>query len=91
MRAAGVLFIPVVAEFPGGWGPTGFATLRKLAKASGQRWGREEEASLSHLLERLSVAIRSAHARAVLRRAGGVDDLAEDPIDAAVTAMIASS
>ena len=87
----GVLFVPFVAESSGGWGTTGFTTLHKLAKASGQRWGKDVEASLSHLLERLSVAIRSAHARAVLRRAGGVDDLAEDPLDAAATALVATT
>ena len=87
----GVLFIPLVAEYTGGWGPSGFATLQKLARIAGQRWGRDQEASLSHLLERLSVAIRSAHARAVLRRAGSADGLADDPVDAAATALIASS
>ena len=87
----GVLLVPFVAESSGGWGTTGFTTLHKLAKASGQRWGKDVEASLSHLLERLSVAIRSAHARAVLRRAGGVDDLAEDPLDAAATALVATT
>ena len=83
----GVLFIPLVAESSGGWGTAGFTTLHKLAKVSGQRWGKDVEASLSHLLERLSVAIRSAQARAVLRRAGGVDDLGENPLDAAATAL----
>jgi hypothetical protein len=85
----GVIFIPLVAETSGGWGPTGFATLRKLAKVAGQRLGKDEEASLSQLLERLSVAIRSAQARAVLRRAGGSDVLAEDPLETAATALVA--
>ena len=84
-----MLFIPVVAETSGGWGPIGFATPRKLAKVAGQRWGKDEEASLSHLLERLSVAIRSAQARAVLRRAGGSEALAEDASEDAATALVA--
>ena len=87
----GVLFIPMVAESSGGWGPSGRSTLRKLAKAAGQRCARDEETSLSQILERLSVAVRAAKARAVLRRAGGVDDLAGDPIDAAATALAATS
>ena len=70
-------------------GPSGFATFQKLAKAAGQR-GRDTETSLSHLLERLSVAVRSAHARAVLRRAGGVDDLTEDAVDATASVLMAS-
>ena len=81
----------MVAESSGGWGTAGFTTLHKLAKVSGQRWGKDVEASLSHLLERLSVAIRSAQARATLRRAGGVDDLAEYPLDAAATALAATA
>ena len=75
-----------MADTSGGWGPTGFASLRKLAKVAGQRWGNDEEASLSQLLERLSVATQ---ARSVLRRAGGSDGLAEDPLEAAATALVA--
>ena len=50
--------------------------------------GKNVKASLGHLLERLSVAIHSAQARAVPRCAGGVDDPAEDSLDAVSTALV---
>ena len=67
-RQQGIVFIPLVAEPSGGWGPTGADTLRRLARASDRRGGDELGAGAAQLFQRLSVAIRRATARAVLRR-----------------------
>ena len=68
--AQGIQFVPVVAETSGGWGPTGVDTLQRLAKAKARRTGEETGKVLSQFLEVLSVAIRAANAKAVLRRMG---------------------
>ena len=67
-RQQGIVFIPLVAEPSGGWGPTGADTLRQLARASDRRGGDELRAGAAQLFQRLSAAIRRATARAVLRR-----------------------
>eukprot|EP00959_Pyramimonas_sp_CCMP1952_P220011 4599851-Pyramimonas_sp.AAC.1 len=67
-RQQGLLFIPLVAEPTGGWGPTGAATLRLLARASDARLGEEPGSGATRLFQQLSVAIRRASARAILRR-----------------------
>ncbi|CAK0834577.1 unnamed protein product, partial [Prorocentrum cordatum] len=64
----GIGFIPLVAEPSGEWGPTGADTLRRLARASDWRRGERLGAGAARLFQRLSVAIRRATARAVLRR-----------------------
>jgi hypothetical protein len=64
----GIVFFPPVAEPSGGWGPTGAETLRRLARASDRRRGEELGAGAARLFQCLSVAIRRATARAVLRR-----------------------
>ena len=88
----GVAFIPMVAESSGGWGSVGLRALRKLAKAGSQRAARDDEAVLGPLLERLCVVIRSAKARAVLRRGGsGIDDPSARSFDAVRTALAASA
>ena len=71
-RQQGVQFVPLVAKSSGGWGASAFATFRRMAKLASGREGLSSpgQAALPRLLERLSVAIRSAKARAVLRRAG---------------------
>ena len=71
-RQQGILFVPLVAESSGGWGASALATFRRMAKLASGRDGQSspKQAALPRLLERLSVSIRSAKARAVLRRAG---------------------
>jgi hypothetical protein len=86
----GVAFIPMVAESSGGWGPQGFETLRQLAKIAAANSGRDGDATMGQLLQRLCVLIWSAKARAVLRRAGHPDDLAVSAVESAAAAMTAS-
>jgi hypothetical protein len=86
----GVAFIPMVAESSGGWGPKGFETLRQLAKTAAANSGRDGDATMGQLLQRLSVVIRSAKARAILRRAGHPQDLAASAVESAATALAAS-
>ena len=61
-------FVPMVAEPSGGWGPSGLAVLRRLAQASESRRGMKRGTQLQMWLRRLSVSIRQANAKAVLRR-----------------------
>jgi hypothetical protein len=69
-RAQGLLFIPVVAEPSGGWGPSGLAALKHIAKVSEGSGARAPGTALREFLQQLCVAIRRADARAVLRRLG---------------------
>ena len=70
-REQGILFVPLVAESSGGWGPSALAAFRKMARRAAGRSGLSTpaQAVLPRFLEQLSVAIRGAKARAVLRRA----------------------
>ena len=70
-RQQGILFVPLVAESSGGWGPSALAAFRKMAKRAAGRSGlaTPAQAVLPRFLEQLCVSVRSAKARAVLRRA----------------------
>ena len=50
-RQQGMLFIPLVAEPSGGWGPNGADTLRRLARASDMRLGEEPGTGWTRLLQ----------------------------------------
>ena len=65
----GILFVPLVAECTGGWGEDSLKALRHLAQAAADRRGREKGEVLTEILQSLCIIIRSAKARAVLRRA----------------------
>jgi len=67
----GVEFIPMVAESTGAWEPGALKVLRQLARASALHTGKDKGVVLAELLQRLSVTIRRAKARALLRRVGG--------------------
>ena len=83
-RRQGILFIPLVAEPSGGWGPKGAETIRRLARASDRRLGEEAGSGATRLFQQLSVAIRRQTSRAILRRhaepppAGGAEATARD-------------
>ena len=85
----GILFVPLVAESSGGWGPTALATFRRLAKRAGERGGLSAttKAVLPSFLERVCIAIRSAKARAVLRRCGPCQ-WDTSPLDTAAAALV---
>ena len=70
-RQQGILFVPLVAESSGGWGASAFSVFKRMAKLAAHRGGLSSpaRAALPLFLERLSVSIRSAKARAALRRA----------------------
>ena len=85
----GVTFVPMVAESSGGWGPEGLQTLRQLAKGTARRAGSDASASMGQLLQRLCVCIRSAKARAVLRRAGHSQEPMASAIESAQAALLA--
>ena len=81
--------MPLVAESSGGWGPTAMATFRRLAKRAGERGGSSSttKAVLPSFLERVCIAIRSAKARAVLRRCGPCQ-WDTSPLDTAAAALV---
>ena len=91
-RQQGILFIPIVAETSGGWGPSALATFKKLAKRAAGRGGlfNPERAVLPQFLERISIAIRSAKARAVLRRARFGPNVSTGALDGAIPVLTES-
>jgi hypothetical protein len=83
-RAQGIEFVPMVAEPSGGWGPSGLAALTRIARAAEALGGRAPGSVLREQLQQLSVAIRVATGRAVLRRrAGWSTSAASSPLDRA--------
>ena len=68
--AAGVHFLPMVAETTGAWAPESLAVWKQLAKATAVRQGREAAIVLHEMLQSLAVTIRGANAKAYLRRSG---------------------
>ena len=86
----GVTCIPMVAASSGGWGPEGLKALRQLAKTVAGGAGGDFDASMGQLLQCLCVIIRSARARAVLRRASHSQESMAAAIDYAAVALAAS-
>jgi hypothetical protein len=66
--AAGITFLPMVAETSGAWAPESLAVWKQLATATAVRQGRDAAAVLREMLQSLSVSIRRANAKACLRR-----------------------
>ena len=64
----GVKFIPMVCETSGAWATEARETLLLLAKASAARSGKTTAKTYRELLQRTSVAVRTANARAHLKR-----------------------
>ena len=69
-EAAGVLFLPMVAETTGAWAPESLEVWKQLAKATAVRQGREIAAVFTEIIQSLAVTIRRANAKALLRRSG---------------------
>jgi hypothetical protein len=82
-RRQGILFVPMVFEPSGAWAPDALRTLRELANISARRSGAEQSAVLGNMLQSLCVVIRTASARAVLRRRALAAAGSEDPLLAA--------
>ena len=69
--AAGITFLPMVAETTGAWAPESLAVWGQLATATAVRQGREAAVVLREMMQSLAVTIRCANARAYLRRSAG--------------------
>ena len=91
-RRQGILFVPLVAETSGGWGQSAIETFTKWAKLATRRGVQpaSPKAILPQYLESLCVAIRSAKARAVLRRGGVTPSTAVQSLDAAAVVLASS-
>ena len=71
-RAAGLTFVPVVAEAcGGGWAPAAIAAFRSIAARQAAGRDSELEEVHAHLLQLLGVLLQRENARAVLRRMSG--------------------
>ena len=67
----GVTFLPMhVCETSGAWAPAASAVLKQIAKLAAARAGKPASELYRSLLQRLSVIVRTANARAHLRRMG---------------------
>ena len=88
-RQQGILFVPLVAEASGGWGSSAIQTFSKMARMAARRGvpTNGPKAIMPLFLERLSIAIRSARARAVLRRCGSLSELASQALEAAAAVL----
>ena len=89
-EAQGIKFVPVVAERSSGWGPSALAVFRKIAKIAAARDGTPTGKFMSEYLEGLSVAIRRAAARAVLKRADARSDFPRRAQAVAMAEVIAT-
>jgi hypothetical protein len=66
----GVAFVPMVAESSGAWSPEASLVFKHLAKKAASRNGGDVSKIYRSFLQKLAVTIRSANARAHLRRMG---------------------
>ena len=90
-QAQGIAFIPMIAEPSGGWGKSAICTLKAISRAAATRSDRSPDYILSEQLQLLSVGIRRAKARAVLRRDTGVDRLVPSALASAAAVLEDSS
>ena len=67
-EAQGIVFRPMVCETSGAWAPEATALLKQLATAAAGRLGQPTGTLYRELLQRTSVAVRLANARAHLKR-----------------------
>ena len=70
-NAAGVTFLPMVAETSGAWAPESLKVWKQLATAAAARQGLDAAIVMREMIQSLAVAIRGANARAYLRRSAG--------------------
>ena len=64
----GITFLPMVCETSGAWAPAASAVLKQLARQAANRDARPASEHYRTLLQRLAVKVRTANARAHLRR-----------------------
>ena len=83
----GLLFVPMVAKSSGGWGESGVKVLRKLAKQTAAKDGTKASMHMNQFLQSLSVIIRRASARALLRRTPCSLEHTAGPSDTAVNIL----
>ena len=67
-QTLGVTFLPMVCETTGAWAPEASAVLKQLARQAATREARPASECYRALLQRLAVQVRTANARAHLRR-----------------------
>ena len=64
----GIVFVPLVAETFGGWGPGAITHIRRLGRALAARGGRDEGEVISHLFQKLSVLLQRDNAALLCNR-----------------------
>jgi len=89
--ANGIQFIPMVAESTGAWAPTAAKVLRRIAHGAATSTGRSADDIHSEMLQSLSVTIRRANARAVLKRLPDCQSAHTAAVDSARIALQAAA
>ena len=87
----GVEFIPLVAESSCGWGFHSLNTIWRIAKSAAEKNAGDADLTLGQFLQSLCITIRSAKARAVLRRAGHAHDLLTSAVESAAVALASTA
>ena len=67
-RAQGIRFFPLVVESFGGWDKSAVDFLKKIARQSARRWGKNDALGIKHFFQRLSVALQRGNANLLLDR-----------------------
>ena len=67
-RAQGIRFYPLVVESFGGWDKAAIDLLKKLARQSARRWGKNDALGIKHFFQHLSVALQRGNANLLLDR-----------------------
>ncbi|CAE8622584.1 unnamed protein product [Polarella glacialis] len=67
-QAQGLSFLPMVCETSSAWAPEAKAVLRQLAKMAAARSGQNQASLYGLMLQRASVVVRCANARAHMKR-----------------------
>ena len=67
-RAQGISFHPLVVETFGGWDKSALDFLKKLARQSARRWGKNDALGIKHFFQHLSVALQRGNASLLLDR-----------------------
>ena len=67
-RQEGIHFYPLVVETFGGWDKEAVDLLKKLARHSARRWGKNDSIQIKHFFQQLSVTLQRGNAALLIDR-----------------------
>ena len=79
-RREGMVFLPMPVESLGGWHPEAAQQVKKIGAAKARQTGEEEEVSVSHLFQKLSILLMRGNAALLLNRIPSFPDPQEDGV-----------